>query len=502
MSDVIFSSLGNILNLTNLLYINLGLAVGVVFGAIPGLTATTGICMLLPITFGMDTVPAMLLLLGLYCGGVYGGSITAVLIRTPGTVGAAMTVLDGHPMAVKGHPGKALDTALKASTYGGLLSAVILLFAAPVIAQFAVKFASAEKFALAVFGIVVVSSLNMKNQFKGLISAFLGILVSCIGTDPIEGLSRLTFGSTRMLSGINTIPVLIGIFAITEILNKVHTKDEEIVKPDKDFNKERMTGKEFKSCFKDMTKSAVIGAFIGAVPGTGTGTAATLCYAEAQRSSKTPELFGTGHINGLAAPEAGNNGVTGAALIPTLTLGIPGDTSTAVLLGALAMQGITPGPAVFERQPVLMYTIMLAMFVINIFMFLQGRLFIKAFVNVVKIPAALLNAIIVAMCTIGAYSVNNSVFDVFVMVVFAAIGYLMNRVGMPTTPLLMGVILGTMAESNLRRVLAMSNGSWLPLFTKPISCIILVLSILLVLIPLGSKAVHKLRPAKDQEAPQ
>lgn len=502
MSDVIFSSLGNILNLTNLLYINLGLAVGVVFGAIPGLTATTGICMLLPITFGMDTVPAMLLLLGLYCGGVYGGSITAVLIRTPGTVGAAMTVLDGHPMAVKGHPGKALDTALKASTYGGLLSAVILLFAAPVIAQFAVKFASAEKFALAVFGIVVVSSLNMKNQFKGLISAFLGILVSCIGTDPIEGLSRLTFGSTRMLSGINTIPVLIGIFAITEILNKVHTKDEEIVKPDKDFNKERMTGKEFKSCFKDMTKSAVIGAFIGAVPGTGTGTAATLCYAEAQRSSKTPELFGTGHINGLAAPEAGNNGVTGAALIPTLTLGIPGDTSTAVLLGALAMQGITPGPAVFERQPVLMYTIMLAMFVINIFMFLQGRLFIKAFVNVVKIPVALLNAIIVAMCTIGAYSVNNSVFDVFVMVVFAAIGYLMNRVGMPTTPLLMGVILGTMAESNLRRVLAMSNGSWLPLFTKPISCIILVLSILLVLIPLGSKAVHKLRPAKDQEAPQ
>lgn len=497
MSDVIFASFGNILNLTNLLYINLGLAVGIVFGAIPGLTATTGICMLLPITFGMDTVPAMLLLLGLYCGGVYGGSITAVLIRTPGTVGAAMTVLDGHPMAVKGHPGKALDTALKASTYGGLLSAIILLFAAPVIAQFAVKFASAEKFALALFGIVVVSSLNMKNQFKGLISAFLGILVSCIGTDPIEGLSRLTFGSTRMLSGINTIPVLIGIFAITEILNKVHAQHEETVKPAKDFNKERMTWKEFRSCFKDMTKSAVIGAFIGAVPGTGTGTAATLCYAEAQRSSKTPELFGTGHINGLAAPEAGNNGVTGAALIPTLTLGIPGDTSTAVLLGALAMQGITPGPAVFERQPVLMYTIMIAMFVINIFMFLQGRLFIKAFVNVVKIPAALLNAIIIAMCTIGAYSVNNSVFDVFVMIVFAAIGYLMNRVNMPTTPLLMGVILGSMAESNLRRVLAMSNGSWLPLFTKPISCIILVISILLVLVPLCTKAIQKLRPGKD-----
>lgn len=499
MSDVILSSLGNILNLTNLLYINLGLAAGVVFGAIPGLTATTGICMLLPITFGMDTVPAMLLLLGLYCGGVYGGSITAVLIRTPGTVGAAMTVLDGHPMAVKGHPGKALDTALKASTYGGLLSAVILLFAAPVIAQFAIKFASAEKFALAVFGIVVVSSLNMKNQFKGLISAFLGILVSCIGTDPIEGLSRLTFGSTRMLSGINTIPVLIGIFAITEILNKVHAKDEETVKPEKGFNKEHMTWKEFKSCFTDMTKSAVIGAFIGAVPGTGTGTAATLCYAEAQRSSKTPELFGTGHINGLAAPEAGNNGVTGAALIPTLTLGIPGDTSTAVLLGALAMQGITPGPAVFERQPVLMYTIMLAMFVINVFMFLQGRLFIKAFVNVVKIPAALLNAIIIAMCTIGAYSVNNSIFDVFVMITFAAIGYLMNRVDMPTTPLLMGVILGSMAESNLRRVLAMSNGSWLPLFTKPMSCIILVISILLVLVPLCSKAFHKLRPNREQE---
>lgn len=484
MFELVGTALGNIFTLMNLLYINLGLSMGIVFGAIPGLTATTGICMLLPITFGMETIPAMLLLLGLYCGGVYGGSITAILIRTPGTVGAAMTVLDGNTMAAKGHPGKALDIALKASTYGGLLSVVILVFLAPTLAKYAIKFASAEKFALAVFGIVVVSSLNMKNQFKALISAFIGIVVSCIGTDPIEGFGRLTFGRTEMLAGINTIPVLIGIFAITEILNKVHTREEGVIKPKKGFTKEKMTWSDFKKCFVDMTKSAFIGSFIGAVPGTGTGTAATICYAEAQRSSKTPEEFGKGHLNGIAAPEAGNNGVTGAALIPTLTLGIPGDTSTAVLLGALAMQGVTPGPAIFTNQADLMYTIMIGMFVINIFMFLQGKLFIRAFVNVVKIPAALLNAIIIAMCTIGAYSVNNSVFDVIVMIAFALIGYVMNKISMPTTPMLMGVILGGMAESNMRRTLAMNNGSWMSFFSRPVSCVILIISILLVLIPL------------------
>ena len=222
---------------------------------------------------------------------------------------------------------------------------------------------------------------------------------------------------------------------------------------------------------------------MGTGTGTGTGTAATLAYAEAQRSSKTPEKFGTGYINGIAAPEASNNGVTAAALIPTLTLGIPGDTSTAVLLGALAMQGIAAGPQVFQKQGVLMYTIMFVCFVINIFMYLQGTLFIKAFINVVKIPAALLNAVIIAMCTIGAFSVNNSIFDVFVMIVFAIIGYIMNKINMPTIPMLMGVILGQMAESNLRRVLSMNEGNWFALFLKPVSCVILIVSLLLILIP-------------------
>ena len=482
MGEIYLGALANVFNIMNLLYINIGLVIGIIFGAIPGLSGTTAICMLLPITFGMETVPAMIMLISIYFGAVYGGSITAILIKTPGTVGACMTVLDGYPMAKNGHPGKALDTALKASTYGGLLSAAILLLTAPFIAKYAVKFGSAEKFALAIFGIVVISSVS-KNLFKGLISAFFGIFVSCIGSDPIEGLSRLTFGVTKMLSGIQVVPVLIGIFAITEILNKEHLKDGAILTPDKDFYKEKMTLADFKACFKDMTKSAFLGAFVGAVPGTGTGTAATLAYAEAQRSSKTPEKFGTGYINGIAAPEASNNGVTAAALIPTLTLGIPGDTSTAVLLGALAMQGIAAGPQVFQKQGVLMYTIMFVCFVINIFMYLQGTLFIKAFINVVKIPAALLNAVIIAMCTIGAFSVNNSIFDVFVMIVFAIIGYIMNKINMPTIPMLMGVILGQMAESNLRRVLSMNEGNWFALFLKPVSCVILVVSLLLILIP-------------------
>jgi putative tricarboxylic transport membrane protein len=424
-----------------------------------------------------------LFLLGLYCGGIYGGSITAILIKTPGTPASAATVFDGYPLMEKGHAGKALDIALVASTVGGIFSALILLFLAPQIARYAIKFGSAERFMLAMFGLSIIATISGKQLFKGLIAASLGLFCTCIGLDPIEGLPRFTFGTDYFLSGINIIPALIGLFAISEIMNKVYVGDVE--KQGKiDFKNERMTWKEFKSTFVDMIKGSAIGTIIGAIPGTGATIASFLSYMEARRVSKNPEEFGKGSIHGIAASEAGNNGVTGATLIPLLTLGIPGDTVTAVMLGALMMQGLTPGPQLFITQGKLMYTLMIGLIFVNIFMLLQGKLFIKGFANIAIVPTTLLSPILVVLCVVGGFSVNNMIYDVFIMLVFAVIGFIILKMNIPLVPIILGIILGTMAEENLRKALILSKGSYLVFIQKPISLLFLIFTIIALVVPL------------------
>ena len=292
--------------------------------------------------------------------------------------------------------------------------------------------------------------------------------------------------------------MLVGLFAISEILDKV-TRGNEVVNIKFEINKEHMTWAEFKSCAKDIIKSSFIGTIIGAIPGTGATTSTLLGYSEAQRSSKHPEQFGKGCLNGVAAAEAANNGVTGATLIPTLTLGIPGDTITAVLLGALTMQGLTPGPMLFKTQGTLMYTIMIGMVVINIFMLLQGKVFMRLFINILRVPALLLAAVLVCMCVVGAFTVNNTIFDVLVMLAFGAVGYLFKRLEIPMVPLILGVVLGSMAESNLRRALTISGSDWSVLFTRPISCVFIIISALIICSPLIRKlfAAIKAKKAKN-----
>ncbi len=460
----------------NVLFINFGMAVGIVFGALPGLTATMGVALFLPITFGMDPITGMLFLLGIYSGGIYGGSITAILIKTPGTPASAATVLDGYPMAQNGHAGKALDIALVASTIGGLFSAFILLFMAPQVARAALRFGPPEFFTLALFGLSIIVTVSGRHVFRGLLSGCAGMFIASIGLDPIEGLPRFTFGINGLLSGISLIPALIGLFAIAEILNKTHIGDVgQKEKPE--IRKEHMTLSELKDCIVDILKSSFMGTIIGAIPGTGATSASFLSYMEARRSSKTPEKFGEGHVNGIAAAEAGNNGVTGATLIPLLTLGIPGDSVTAVMLGALMMQGLTPGPALFQRQGVLVYTIMVGLIFVNMFMFLQGKLFLKAFVNVTRIPTYLLSAIIIVLCVVGSFSVNNSVFEVWIMLIFGFVGYLMLRVNIPVVPMLLAIILGPIAEESMRQSLILSQGSYAIFVTRPISLLFVILTV-------------------------
>lgn len=479
----------NLLSISNFLFINLGLFIGVIFGALPGLTATMGVALFLPVTFGLDPVSGLLLLLGIYCGGTYGGSITAILIKTPGTPASAATVFDGYPMAKNGHAGKALDTALVASTIGGIFSAFILLFAAPQIAKAALKFQSPEKFMLALFGISIVSSVSGHKIFKGLIAASLGMFLSSIGQDPIEGMPRFMFGNNNFLAGINIIPALIGLFAISEIISSTRTVDattkaEQALAVDK----ERMSWAEFKGSIKDMLVSSVIGTIIGAIPGTGAAIASFLSYTVAQSSSKTPEKFGTGHINGVAASEAGNNGVTGATLIPMLTLGIPGDAITAVMLGALMMQNLTPGPQLFQTQGAMMYTLMIGLIFVNIFMFIQGKLFIRGAVYITKIPRILLNGVLVLLCIIGGFAANNSIFDVWMMMTFAVIGYILMKYEFPMTPVLIGLILGKMTESNFINSIQLSkvqghHGYYL-FFHKPIALVFFLCTVVSIVLPL------------------
>ena len=412
---MIESVLSSLFTLENLLWINVGLAGGIMVGALPGLTGTMAMALLLPLTYGLASIPGVMLLLGVYCGSIYGGSITAILINTPGTPASAATSLDGYPMAQKGHGLRALHDALSASTIGGLFSCAVLLFAAPPIASFALKFGPAEYFALALFGLTIIASVGGKSQIKGLLMGFVGLLISCIGIDPMDGVSRFTFGINRMEGGIDTIPVLIGLFAITEIMAKA-----------RDMNKATGTAvkvEKEKTRFRDvlkykmvLLKSSILGVFIGAVPGTGAAISSFLAYNEAKRTSKHPEEYGHGSEEAVVASESANNAVTGATLIPLLTLGIPGDTNTAVLLGALTMQGIAAGPQLFTQHGEWVYTIMLGLIAVNIFMYLQGRVFIRGFVNITRVPTSTLVPILVMLCVIGAYAIDYSVFNAIFMV--------------------------------------------------------------------------------------
>jgi len=454
---MIESVLSSLFTLENLLWINVGLAGGIMVGALPGLTGTMAMALLLPLTYGLASIPGVMLLLGVYCGSIYGGSITAILINTPGTPASAATSLDGYPMAQKGHGLRALHDALSASTIGGLFSCAVLLFAAPPIASFA-------------------------------------LLISCIGIDPMDGVSRFTFGINRMEGGIDTIPVLIGLFAITEIMAKA-----------RDMNKATGTAvkvEKEKTRFRDvlkykmvLLKSSILGVFIGAVPGTGAAISSFLAYNEAKRTSKHPEEYGHGSEEAVVASESANNAVTGATLIPLLTLGIPGDTNTAVLLGALTMQGIAAGPQLFTQHGEWVYTIMLGLIAVNIFMYLQGRVFIRGFVNITRVPTSTLVPILVMLCVIGAYAIDYSVFNAIFMVGVGIFGYFMTKLDMPMTPMVIGLVLGKLCESNLRRALIVSKGSWATFFTSPISLFFILLSLFMLFFPYIKKKLAARRAA-------
>lgn len=460
MLQYIIPAMKMLFTVENFIWINLGVFIGSVFAAIPGLTVILCIILFLPFTYKMTAIPGMMFLLGIYCAGGYGGSVSAILINTPGTPHAATTMLDGHPMSEKGRTKAALKIALYASTFGGIFSALTLLFLAPQVAKVAANIGTAEYFLVCVFGLTIIAGISGKSMIKGIISACLGLFISCIGADPQTSYDRFTFGISRLYLGLDLAICLIGLFALIEILKKAELKPDRLkLDTSKIMDDGKITKDEYKRMARPALLSSIIGVIIGIIPGTGASMASWFSYDVAKNMSRHKEEFGHGSVEGIAAAESANNAVTGSTLIPLLTLGIPGDGCVAIMLSALMINGLNPGLSLFTTQGDIMYAIMLGLLFVNLFMLLQGKYLTKLFAKVVSIPQEILTPIIVIFCFAGAYSVNKSYFDVAVTLTFAVIAWLLYKLDFPTVPILLGLVLGNMTETNFRRALLISEGN-------------------------------------------
>ncbi|MGG0670392.1 tripartite tricarboxylate transporter permease [Sporosarcina koreensis] len=488
--NLLLEGLVNVFQWEVLLFLTFGTILGIIIGSLPGLTSTMGVALMLPLTFGMEPVPGILLLIGVYFGSVYGGSLTAILINTPGTPASAATVMDGYPLTQKGQAHKALTISTLSCAIGGIISVLVLILVAPQLASFALKFSAPESFALALFGLSIVSSIAGKSIVKGLMAGTLGLLIATIGLDPIGGFPRFTFGMPEMTTGIGFIPIMIGLFALSEAF-----KSMEDIFVEKRVNvvieKVKLKWVEFKGLIGTILRSAGIGTFTGMIPGAGADIAAFVAYNEAKRFAKNKDEFGKGDMRGVAAPEAAGNSVTGGAMIPLLTLGIPGDAVTAVLLGALMVQGLQPGPMLFESNGPIVYTLFVGMLLANVLLLVFGLLGIRFFTKVLLIPKTILTPLIIMLCVVGAYSLGNNYFDVVVMFIAGVVGYFFKKFEIPASPVILGLILGPMMESNLRRALVMSQGDLSIFYTRPITVVLLSIAVITLFTPLFTKKIMK-----------
>lgn len=492
---------GLLFTLENILWINLGVLIGAVFAAIPGLSVILCIILFLPVTYSMSAIPGMMFLLGIYCAGGYGGSVSAILINTPGTPHAAATMLDGHPLSKRGRTKAALKIALYASTFGGIFSALVLLFLGPQVAKISAMLGTAEYFMVCLFGMTIIAGVSGKSLIKGVIAACLGLLVSCIGADPMTSYDRFTFGVSRLYLGLDTAVVLIGLFALVEIIGKSELKRDQMnLKAGKLGEKDdgKITRDEWKRMIRPMFLSSLIGSCVGIVPGTGASEASWFSYNTAKNMSRHPEEFGKGSVEGIAAAESANNAVCGATLVPLLTLGIPGDGCVAIMLSALMINGLNPGLSLFTTDGPIMYAIMLGLILVNIFMLIQGRYLTGLFAKVVSIPTEILTPIIVIFCFAGAYSVNNNYFDLSVALIFGVVSYLMRKLELPAVPMLLGLVLGGMTETNFRRALLISDGSP-KIFFSSIFCWIFIALIVIVIGSVLRGNVKEAKAKKEEE---
>ena len=501
--DAVLTAFSEVFRPHVLLLMTIACTGGIIAGAIPGFTITMAVALALPFTFGMDPITGVAVIMAVVAGGASGGLIPACLLGIPGTPSAIATVFDGYPMSKRGEPGKALAVGLWSGFFGMMISGVVLILFTPLLAGWALKFGPWEMFSLMFFGMTAIASVAGDSLTKGLFMGFLGLLFACVGMDPVLGQYRFTLGNVQLYGGFNFLPVLIGVFAFSQLLEELlASRTQQELKIDEDINLSFSIIKTLKLFFFEQKmstlRSSLIGIFVGILPAAGGSIANIMAYDVCKKSSKHPELYGTGIPDGIIAAEASNNAVMGGDLIPTLSFGIPGDATTAMLLGALLIHGIQPGPMLMVNQPVLVNAVFVSFFLAAIIMVTVQQAGLRLFVKINDIPQHYLVPLILALCALGSYAVNNRIFDIWVLLGFGLIGFIMKINGYPLAPLILGIILGPMMEANFRRAV-MTSPDYTLFFTRPISLALLVLGVASVIYALYSSKKIKEKQMEAEE---
>lgn len=501
MIDNFGTALSQVFSPTILLVIVIGVILGYIVGALPGLGPAVTVALLLPFTYELEPLTSLALLTALYMAAQYAGSITAVLMNIPGEAGATATTFDGFALTKLGKPAKALGMSMGASFFGGLVSSVALMFAAIQLGEIALRFGPPEYFALAVFGLVVAASLGGGSQIKALMAVCLGLLVSTVGLDALTGSPRYTY-LPQLFEGISLVPALIGLFAISEVLITLEQSLQGLKLKEK-ISGGMPTVAEYRHAAPAMVRGSVIGFLIGVLPGAGTSVASFVAYSQERRASKHPERFGTGELRGVAAPEAANNSAVSGSLVPLLALGIPGSATAAILIGAFLIHGLTPGPLLFTEEPELVYGLFGALFIGNFVMLAVGLGGVRLWARVTAIPPRILMPLVLALSLVAAFSDSNNLFDVWVAIAFGVIGYSFRRFGFPIAPVVLAIVLGRLVESSFRRSMIISNGSIDIFLERPLTMILLLLTVAMVVWPIIADLLKRRRlPAARSDTPE
>ncbi|MBP3803044.1 MAG: tripartite tricarboxylate transporter permease [Oribacterium sp.] len=500
MFDLLVTGFSIVFAPATFLFIVGGTIIGVIFGAMPGVSASMAVALALPFAYAMKPIVAIAFLVSVYCASITGGGITAILFKIPGTPSSAPTTFDGYPMAQRGEAGKALGYSLIASAFGGLVAAFAMALISPQLAAVALKFGPSELFAVSFLGLSVLSCLDSDNIVKTLISGCIGLLLACIGMDPMLGIARFTFGSSTLLGGIEMIPVMIGLFAVTEVLKQTNKQKKIDVEKDStakggDTSAKLPSFKELWETKWTMIRASILGTVVGILPGAGATIASFLAYAIEKKVSKHPELLGTGIPDGIVASEAANNGATGGAMVPLLSLGIPGGNAAAIMMTALVIQGVQVGPLLIKQQPEYLASVFASMFVTNIVMVVVSMGIARVFAKILSVPYSILGPVIVILATIGAYATNNNTGDVVLMVGAGIIGYLFSKLKYNSAALVLGLVLGQMCESNFRRAYTLTNGSIMAIFSKPITFVIVTACVIMLVYPFVKPLISKKKAA-------
>jgi len=498
--DIIIQSLAAVFNPTAILLIVVGTLFGMVCGALPGLSTSMAIILCLPFTYAMDPIMAIVMMIAVYVGGACGGSISAILIKTPGTPEAVATTFDGYPMAQSGKAGEALGLAVTASSFGTIFSAFIMLVASPALAVAALSFQSAEYFGLGLIGLCCITSIGAKNQMKAVLSVLFGLMVSTIGLDSINGVERFAFEEPALLNGINYISVMIGAFAIGEVYKNIEEfrHRDNTLRDEGRVSVKLMKFGEMAKMWATFIKGSIIGTIIGIIPAAGGSIASLIAYGSEARDKNATPKFGEGNPRGIIAPESSNNACVGGSMVPTLVLGIPGSPVAAVIMAAFMIIGLTPGPLLLKEQPIMLNAIFLSLIAAALLLFIGGRFVTSQFGHIMRLPYPLLGSLIVALGLVGAYALKNSFYDVLIMFAFGLVGYFFDKFKYSSAALILGLILGDLIENSLRKQIIIGDGSGIGFLTRPVSLVILVTAILTFLWPMISNYMKKIKASNEE----